>query len=266
MRRKGRGKALLWEGQGDPRERKARVLDSVSQLQGLRSVLHLLTREEGWWHGAFRHEWASVFHRPKCSLEGFYELLGSHRLAGLTGEWAWPAPGGKGGTGLFLRSEGRMRLGSLRWNGMCLWPELPHCLLWGSSTDHRTSVADKNMGPRSIGGQKGPTSPSTWWLCWWPEFSDYARPGRSRGSKSGALSSNLKLIPNLVMGWDSIHQDQTVLQKPGQNHRARNEGQHKKWLRFRCAHLSFVNGHNWLLCLLHLLISFNSRGHRGLKT
>lgn len=157
MRRKGRGKSIALGKDGGIQEKgRQGFWAQFPSCSGSDWVCTFWQeKQEGWRHGAFRHEWALVFHRPKCSLEGFYELIGSHRLAGLTGEWAWPAPGGEGGTGLFLRSEGRMRLGSLRWNGMCLWPELPHCHLWGSATDHRTSVADKNMGPRSIGGQKG---------------------------------------------------------------------------------------------------------------
>lgn len=137
-------------------------MGSVSQLQLLSLVLYLLLKGSERWRGTFRPEWTPGFLRLKYDLDGFYELIESHRLARsewqvcLVGKYGWPALGSKGGKALFLRSERKMRLDSLGWNRMCHLSELPHCHLWESTTDHSTFIAVVHgTGPRSIGYQKG---------------------------------------------------------------------------------------------------------------
>lgn len=113
---------------------KGRLMGSVSQLQSLQWAAHTPIMGNQRANGmTFLHEWAPIFHRPKCGLESFLRAHSEPQVgweceadwlgAGRDTYWlggmglAWPR--GKGGAGLTLRSEIRMRPGSVGWNRTC---------------------------------------------------------------------------------------------------------------------------------------------------
>lgn len=64
--KKARGRSIALEGRGT--SRKGRLVGSVSGLQLLRWVFHLLIRRNKRGDSALRHEWVPKFCKPKSGL------------------------------------------------------------------------------------------------------------------------------------------------------------------------------------------------------